>query len=213
MLIRNRLFFEYNSHGLPSLVFTRTFALSPLVDETYQKLNYHTMQVKTNDGNFDVASKGLGNTALGLGIAGLATSLLGGGASLLGMRGGGSTAQAANTSDPEARFVTKSETNLIQENSTLKTELAIQKSENYTDKKLVDVTTYLDTKIRRLEDKVDGNQTAQQTVNAQQMAYNAAANANIDVLKSQVDALSGVTKLFVPSTSVCQTGCGCSYNQ
>lgn len=36
------------------------------------------MQIKTNDGNYDVASKGLGNTALGLGIAGLATSLLGG---------------------------------------------------------------------------------------------------------------------------------------
>lgn len=29
------------------------------------------MQVKTNDGNYDVASKGLGNTALGIGIAGL----------------------------------------------------------------------------------------------------------------------------------------------
>lgn len=28
------------------------------------------MQVKTNDGNYDVASKGLGNTALGIGIAG-----------------------------------------------------------------------------------------------------------------------------------------------
>ena len=94
------------------------------------------MQVKTNDGNYDVASKGLGNTALGLGIAGLATSLLGGGASLLGMTRNGGPA-TANPSDPDARFVTKSETNLIQENSTLKTELAIQKSENYTDKKLV----------------------------------------------------------------------------
>ncbi len=170
------------------------------------------MQVKTNDGNFDVASKGLGNTALGLGIAGLATSLLGGGASLLNLQRN-SSVQAANTNDPEARFVTKSETNLIQENSTLKTELAIQKSENYTDKKLVEVTTYLDTKIRRLEDKVDGNKDTQQTVNAQQMAYNAAANANIDVLKSQVASLSSVTKLFVPSTNVCQTGCGCGYNQ
>ena len=28
------------------------------------------MQVKTNDGNYDVVSKGLGNTALGIGIAG-----------------------------------------------------------------------------------------------------------------------------------------------
>ena len=164
------------------------------------------MQIKTQNGDYDVASKGLGNTALGLGIAGLATSLLGGGVTLLGMGRNGMT---ANPNDPDARFVTKSETNLIQENSTLKTELAIQKSENYTDKKLVEVTQYLDTKLRRVEDKVDANKDAQQAVNAQQMAYNAAANANIDVLKSQVAALNGVTKLFVPSSNVCQTGCGC----
>ena len=164
------------------------------------------MQIKTQNGDYDVASKGLGNTALGLGIAGLATSLLGGGATLLGIGRNGMT---ANPNDPDARFVTKSETNLIQENSTLKTELAIQKSENYTDKKLVEVTQYIDTKLRRVEDKVDANKDAQQAVNAQQMAYNAAANANIDVLKSQVAALNGVTKLFVPSSNVCQTGCGC----
>lgn len=167
------------------------------------------MQIKTSNGDYDVASKGLGNTALGLGIAGLATSLLGGGASLLGMGRNGMT---ANPNDPDARFVTKSETNLIQENSSLKTELAIQKSENYTDKKLVEVTQYLDTKLRRVEDKVDANKDAQQAVNAQQMAYNAAANANIDVLKSQVASLTSVTKLFVPSSNVCQTGCGCGCN-
>lgn len=164
------------------------------------------MQIKTQNGDYDVASKGLGNTALGLGIAGLATSLLGGGVSLLGIGRNGMT---ANPNDPDARFVTKSETNLIQENSTLKTELAIQKSENYTDKKIVEVTQYLDSKIRRVEDKVDANKDAQQAVNAQQMAYNAAANANIDVLKSQVASLTSVTKLFVPSSNVCQTGCGC----
>ena len=167
------------------------------------------MQIKTQNGDYDVASKGLGNTALGLGIAGLATSLLGGGATLLGI---GKNGMTANPNDPDARFVTKSETNLIQENSTLKTELAIQKSENYTDKKIVEVTQYLDTKLRRVEDKVDANKDAQQAVNAQQMAYNAAANANIDVLKSQVAALNGVTKLFVPSSNVCQTGCGCGCN-
>lgn len=171
------------------------------------------MQIKTNDGNYDVASKGLGNTALGLGIAGLATSLLGGGASLIGGMGrSNGNAMTANPNDPDARFVTKSETNLIQENSTLKTELAIQKSENYTDKKLVEVTAYIDGKVNRLEDKFNANKDAQQAINAQQMAYNAAANANIDVLKSQVASLSSVTKLFVPSSNVCQTGCGCGCN-
>ena len=169
------------------------------------------MQVKTNDGNYDVASKGLGNTALGLGIAGLATSLLGGGASLFNL-GRGNNGMTANPSDPDARFVTKSETNLIQENSTLKTELAIQKSENYTDKKMVDVTQYLDGKIRQLENKVDANKDAQQAVNAQQMAYNAAANATLDVLKSQVASLLNVTTMMIPSGNVFPMGCGCACN-
>jgi hypothetical protein len=146
------------------------------------------MQVKTNDGNYDVASKGLGNTALGIGIAGLATSLLGGGASLFNL-GRGNNGMAATPGDSDSRFATKGETNLMQENATLKTELAIPKSENYADKKLVEVTQYLDGKIRQLENKVDANKDAQQAVNAEQMAYNAAANANIDVLKSQVASL------------------------
>ena len=194
-----------NEKYFTSTTFSSTFAISSIMNETNQ--TQITMQIKTNDGNYDVASKGLGNTALGLGIAGLATSLLGGSASLLGI--GKNNGMTANPTDPDARFVTKSETNLIQENSTLKTELAIQKSENYTDKKLVEVTQYLDTKLRRVEDKVDANKDAQQAINAQQMAYNAAANASIDVLKSQVASLSSVTKLFIPSTNVCQTGCGC----
>lgn len=198
-----------NKKHFASTTFSHTFAISSIMNETNQTQT--TMQIKTNDGNYDVASKGLGNTALGLGIAGLATSLLGGSASLLGI--GRNNGMTANPTDPDARFVTKSETNLIQENSTLKTELAIQKSENYTDKKLVEVTQYLDTKLRRVEDKVDANKDAQQAINAQQMAYNAAANANIDVLKSQVASLLSVTKLFIPSTNVCQTGCGCGCNQ
>ena len=70
-----------------------------------------TMQIKTNDGNYDVASKGLGNTALGLGIAGLATSLLGGSASLLGM--GRNNGMTANPTDPDARFVTKDRKSVV----------------------------------------------------------------------------------------------------
>ena len=72
---------------------------------------------------------------------------------------------------------------------------------------------YLDGKIRQLENKVDANKDAQQAVNAQQMAYNAAANANIDVLKSQVASLLNVTKMMIPSGNVCQMGCGCACNQ
>lgn len=172
------------------------------------------MLVNTPNGTAEAGSNSKTNTALGLGIAGLATSILGGGMSLLGANGAGLMRNGYyNGNDPLSRVITKAEADLMQENATLKTEVAIQKSENYTDKKLVEVTTYVDSKINRLSDKVDGYYHAQQDINAQQMAYNAAANANIDVLKSQVAALTGVTKVYIPSSNVCQSGCGCACNQ
>lgn len=166
------------------------------------------MIVNTPNGTADVASKAKTDTALGLGIASLATTLLGGGFMLNGGLNNGRNGYY-NATDPDSRVITKAEANLMQENSGLKSQLALKESEGYTDKKLVEVTTYLDTKLRRLEDKVDANKDMQQAVNAEQMAYNAAANASIDVLKSQVAALSGVTKMYIPSTNVCQAGCGC----
>lgn len=45
----------------------------------FNKLNLKIMQIKTNDGTYNIGSNGKTNTALGLGIAGLATALLGGG--------------------------------------------------------------------------------------------------------------------------------------
>lgn len=172
------------------------------------------MQIKTTDGMYDVASKNLGNTALGIGIAGLATSLLGGGMTMMGANNGGFGRNGYyNGNDPLSRVITKAEADLMQENGTLKSQLAIKESEGYTDKKLVEVTTYVNNQMRRLEDKVDMNEKAQQGVNAQQMAYNAAANASIDVLKSQVAALNGVTKVYIPSSNVCDNGCGCGCNR
>lgn len=172
------------------------------------------MQIHTEKGNYDVASDGLGKTALGFGIAGLASSLLGGGMAMMsGNNGGFGRNGYFNGNDPLSRVITKAEADLMQENGTLKSELAIQKSENYTDKKMVDVTAYLDGKINRLADEVRANKDMQQAVNAQQMAYNAAANASIDVLKSQVASLTGVTKVYIPSSNVCDNGCGCSCNR
>lgn len=167
------------------------------------------MQINTTDGGKSVTSMSQGNLNTILGAAGTLLGLMNGGYSILGGRNGNQNGAYFNNADPNSRLITKAEADLTAENTNLKTELAIQKSENYTDKKLVEVTTYLDTKLARLSDKVDANKDAQQAVNAQQMAYNAAANANIDVLKSQVNSLMGVTKMYIPSSNVCQNGCGC----
>ena len=169
------------------------------------------MQIKTQDGTFDVASKNLGNTALGLGIAGLATSLLGGGMTMMSANNGYGLGRNGyyNGNDPLSRVITKAEADLMQENGTLKSQLAIKESESYTDKKIVETVTYVNNQMRRLEDKVDMNEKAQQAVNASQMAHNAASDAAVSVIQSQVQSLLGVTKMFIPSTNVCQTGCGC----
>lgn len=171
------------------------------------------MIIKTTEGDRSVTGKTQGDLNTVLGAIGTLGTLMGGG-SILGGNGGilGRNGYY-NGNDPDSRVITKAEANLMQENGTLMSENAILKSEGYTDKKLVEVTTYLDTKLRRLEDKVDANKDAQQAVNAQQMAYNAAANASIDVLKSQIAGLTSVTKVYIPSGNVCQQGCGCGCNQ
>lgn len=167
------------------------------------------MQIKTADGNYNVASKGLGNTALGIGIAGLATSLLGGGAQLINNNNRPCT--------PEERHVTKSELDMAMllqdknlEIAKCNSALSLKESENYTDKKLVEVYANTETMINRLADKVEADRRNQEQINAQQMAYNAAANVNIDVLKSQVAALTSVTKVYIPSNNICQSQCCCN---
>lgn len=172
------------------------------------------MQIKTSDGNYDVASKNLANTALGFGVAGLATSLLGGASSLMGINGMGRNAT------PDERPVTKTELDMAMQLQEKNLEIAkrdstiaLKESEAYTDKKLVEVYANLETQNNRQNDKIEQIRREQESVNAQQMAYNAAANANIDVLKSQVAALSGVTKVYIPSSNVCQSGCGCGCQQ
>lgn len=175
----------------------------------YQHKHKTIMQIKTQDGERNVTGQAQGTLNSVLGAVGALGTLMGGGSIL----GGGGIGLGRNGyyngNDPDSRVVTKAEANLMQENGTLKTENAILKSEGYTDKKLVEVTTYVNNQMRRLEDKVDANYREQKDINAEQMAYNAKANATIEVLRSQVAALSGVTQVVIPSKNVCETGCGC----
>lgn len=170
------------------------------------------MQIKTNDGTYSVGSNGKTNTALGLGIAGLATALLGGNIF------GGGIAPNTGQNTPDGRFVTKAELDMSMqlqakdlELAKCNSALALKESESYTDKKLVEVYANVETQINRVSDRMEADRRAQEQINAQQMAYNAAANANIDVLKSQVASLTGVTKVYIPSSNICQSNCcGCN---
>ena len=167
------------------------------------------MQIKTQDGERNVTGQAQGNLNSVLGAIGALGTLMGGGSILNGGGIGLGRNGYYNGNDPDSRVVTKAEANLMQENGTLRSENSILKSEAYTDKKIVETVTYVNNQLRRLEDKVDMNDKAQQAVNASQMAHNAASDAAVSVIQSQVQSLLGVTKMFIPSSNVCNTGCGC----
>ena len=71
-------------------------------------------------------------------------------------------------------------------------EIALLKSEKYTDEKIVDVYERLSSRINGVEQQVSA-----------QAVYNATANANIACIQNQVAQLQGLTKLIVPASSIC----------
>jgi hypothetical protein len=71
-------------------------------------------------------------------------------------------------------------------------EIALLKSNIYTDQKIADVYERLNTKIGVVEAGINA-----------QAVYNAANTATIGCIQGQVAQLFGLTKLVVPNTSVC----------
>ena len=127
------------------------------------------------------ASNGKGNLGVTLGAIGTGLGLLDGGANivgkLLGTNGMGATS-------PEDKPVTRYEAGLMQNATDMKIENAQLRSQIYTDNQVSGVNTQI----------------------AQQTAYNAAANANMNALSGQIAQLTGrfnrLTDEFVPNDHV-----------
>jgi hypothetical protein len=152
------------------------------------------MYLKTENGHANVATKGEADTALGIGIAGLATSLLGGpsgllGGGLLGNNGGGN--------------VSRYELDLVSKNTALSNENALLKADKYTDEKIVEATKYLMGEIGEVRHEFARFRDHQTEVNAAQMAWNATNTATLQCMQGQIAQLMGLTKLVVPNGSVC----------
>lgn len=131
----------------------------------------------------EFASKGVAGAGLGTGIAGLALGVLNGGlGNLLGGYGGCSENQFVN------RYELEMQNKLVSKDS----EIALLKSNIYTDQKITDVFERLSTRIRGVEDQVSA-----------QAVYNATQTATLSCIQAQVAQLQGLTKLIVPITSVC----------
>ena len=133
----------------------------------------------------EFASKGVAGSGLGLGIAGTALGLLNGG---LGNIFGGTMNCGCSENSFVNRYELEMENKIVGKDS----EIALLKSNIYTDQKIAEVYERLNTKIGVVEAGINA-----------QAVYNAANTATIGCIQGQVAQLFGLTKLVVPNTSVC----------
>lgn len=132
----------------------------------------------------EFASKGVAGSGLGLGIAGTALGVLNGG---LGNLFGGMT---NNCSDNQFinRYELEMENKLVAKDG----EIALLKSNIYTDQKIAEV-------YERLNNKIAGVEAAVNT----QAVVNATMTGTISCMQGQIAQLQSLTKLVVPNSSVC----------
>lgn len=133
----------------------------------------------------EFASKGVAGSGLGLGIAGTALGLLNGG---LGNIFGGNMNCGCSENNFVNRYELEMENKIVGKDS----EIALLKSNIYTDQKIADV-------YERLSTKISGVEAAVNT----QAVVNATMTGAINCMQGQIAQLQGLTKLVVPNTSVC----------
>lgn len=124
----------------------------------------------------EFASKGVAGAGLGTGIAGLSLGVinaLGG----LGMLAGGiPSVRAAEGACSEDHFINRYELNLVQENASLKSDIALRDANTYNDQKMLEMYKYVDGRLRDIE-----------AVNATQAVSNQATKDSFQVLQERLE--------------------------
>lgn len=136
----------------------------------------------------DYASKGVAGTGLGLGIAGTALGLLNNGGFGNLFTGGA----APRVCGPEDHAVNRYEAAQAARIAELETEVKLRDANTYTDQKLLEMYKYFDGKIGCLESAINA-----------QAVYNATNTATINCITGQVATLMALTKVVIPTTSIC----------
>lgn len=138
----------------------------------------------------EFASKGVGTAGLTTGVIGTALGVLNGGLGNLfgGVLGANNCAGVCSENMPVTRYELEMENKLMGKDS----EIALLKSEKYTDEKIVDVYERLSNRIAGVEQQVSA-----------QAVYNATVNANLACIQGQVAQLQSLTKTIVPASSIC----------
>ena len=134
----------------------------------------------------EFASKGVAGSGLGLGIAGTALGVLNGGLGNLlgGFNGNGGCSENNHIN----RYELEMENKIVAKD----TEIALLKSNIYTDQKIAEV-------YERLNGKIAGVEAAVNT----QAIVNATMTSTIGCMQGQIAQLQSLTKMVVPNTSVC----------
>lgn len=135
----------------------------------------------------DYANKGVAGAGLGLGIAGTALGLLNGGLGNLGIGG-----VAPRAVCPEDHIYSRYDASKDARIAELETEVKLRDANTYTDQKILDLYRYVDSRI-------DGVNAA---INAQAV-YNATNSSVIGCLTNQVNQLAALTKVVIPTSSIC----------
>ena len=130
------------------------------------------------------ASKGVAGSGLGLGIAGTALGLLGGG--LNGVLGVGCNGCS------EDHYVNRYEAQQNAKIAELESDIKLRDSNIYTDSKILALYQYIDGKLASVESQI-----------CQQNVVNAQVTANISCMQNAIATLQGLTKTVIPINSVC----------
>ena len=136
----------------------------------------------------EYATRGVGNTALGLSIGALATEFLGGG--LGGLFNG--TTRTGNCGCNEDHWVNRYEATQSARIAELETEV-----------KLRDANTYTLSEMGKLRDYVDRRFSGVEAQLCNQSVLNSQLTANISCMQGNIATLMGLTKMVIPNTNVC----------
>lgn len=145
----------------------------------------------------EYASKGVAGAGLGLGIAGTALGILNGGGMLAGMAGNG---MGYGFGYGNGCMATMNDLRLSQEVAARDAEIALLKSENDAEKKMVEVYTALDVKTNKIREELQAFKDAQNAVNAQQGIYNATVGSDVRELQR---ILGQLTRVVIPNGAIC----------
>ena len=150
----------------------------------------------------EFASRGVGNAGLTTGIIGTSLGVLAGGLNGLGI--GGLFGGNMNSCDkPVTRYELGQESKIAE----LQSQLALRDANTYNDQKMLELYKYFDGELKGMKEAQNLKWTEQAVINCQH-------TSGLNVLKSQVDAVTNtvasITRTAVPTSAICNFCNGCT---